>query len=96
MLTNRFRYKNPGISKPFQPFSLRNQQLAHAVLSTVSTREFRAVGQVVGQPTFRAESGLDDSDNSPKEGQKRRFDDYIVTLKGRKVKSGTVSIIWTQ
>ena len=86
LITNRFRHKNPGISKPFRPFSLQNQQLVPAILSTVSTREFRAVGQLVGQPTFRAESGLDDSDNSPKEVQKRRFDGCIVTLNGRKVK----------
>ena len=70
LITNRFRYKNPGISKAFRPFFLRNQQLVHAVCSTVSTRKYRPVGQLVGQPTFHAESGLDDSDNSPKEGQK--------------------------
>ena len=62
MITNCNRHKNPGISKAFRPFSLRNQQLVPAIPSTISTREFRAVGQLVGQPTFRAESGLDDSD----------------------------------
>ena len=69
MITNCNRHKNPGISKAFCPFSLRNQQLVPAVRSTVSTHKFRPVGQLVGQ-AFRAESGLDDSDNSPKEGQK--------------------------
>ena len=67
MITNCNRHKNSGISKPFQPFSLRNQQLVPAIHSTVSTHKFRPVGQLVGQPTFRVESGLDDSDNSPKE-----------------------------
>ena len=86
LITNRFRFKNPGISKAFCPFSLRNQQLVPAIHSTVSTHKFRPVGQLVGQPAFRAESGLDDSDNSSKEVRKRRFDGCIVTLKGRKVK----------
>ena len=62
LITNCFRFINPGISKAFCPFSLRNQQLVHAVRSTVSTRKFRPVGQLVGQPAFRAEIGLDDSD----------------------------------
>ena len=86
LITNRFRHKNPGISMAFWPFSLQNQQLVPAIHSTVSTHKFRPVGQLVGQPTFRAESGLDDSDNSPKEWQKRRFDGYMVTPKSRKVK----------
>ena len=73
LITNRFRYKNPGISKAFRPFSLRNQQLVTAVPSTVSTRKFRPVGQLVGQPTFRAESGLDDSDKSLERGTKKAF-----------------------
>ena len=67
LITNCPRRRNPGISKPFQAFSLRNQQHVPAIHSTVSTREFRPVGQLVGQPTFRPKSGLDDSDNSPKE-----------------------------
>ena len=76
MITNCNRYKNPGISKAFCPFSLRNQQLVPAIHSTVSTHKFRAVGQLVGQPAFRAESGLDDSDNSPK---RSKIDDSRVT-----------------
>ena len=62
MLTNCNRYKNPGISKAFRPFFLRNQQLVHAIRSIVSTPIFPPVGQLVGQPAFRAESGLNDSD----------------------------------
>ena len=68
MITNCNRYKNPGIFKLFGPFSLQNQQLVRAVRSTVSTRKFRAVGQLVGQPTFRAENGLDDSGKLVKRG----------------------------
>ena len=68
MITNCNHYKNPGISKAFRPFSLQNQQLVPAVRSTVSTRKFRAVGQLVGQAAFRAESGLDDSGRLVKMG----------------------------
>ena len=70
LITNCPRHRNLCISKPFQPFSLRNQQLVPAVRSTVSTREFRPVGQLVGQAASRAESGLDDSDNSRKRHEK--------------------------
>ena len=86
LITNCPRHRNPGISKPFQPFPLRNQQLVPAACSTVSTPKFRPVGQLVGQAAFLAESGLDDSDNSPKKARNRRFEGYIVTLNGRKVK----------
>ena len=92
MITNCNRHKNPGISKAFRPFSLRNQQLVPAILSTVSTPKFRPVGQLVGQPTFRAESGLDDSGKLQKRREAQRLDVYIVTLNGGKVKP---SIIWT-
>ena len=90
LITNCPRHRNPTISKPFQPFLLQNQQLVHAVRSTVSTREFRAVGQLVGQPTFRAESGLDNSDNLQKGSENQRLEGYIVTLSGGKVKSSII------
>ncbi len=73
MITNCKRHKNSGISKAFRPFSFRNQQLVPAIPSTVSTRTFPPVGQLVGQPTFRAESGLDDSDKSLERGTKKAF-----------------------
>ena len=68
MITNCNRYNNPGISKAFHPFFLQNQQLVSAIHSTVSTLNFPPVGQVVGQPTFRAESGPDDSGRLVKMG----------------------------
>ena len=73
MITNCNRHKNPGISKAFRPFSLRNQQLVSAIHSTVSTLNFPPVGQVVGQPTFRAESGPDDSNKFHERGTKKAF-----------------------
>ncbi len=73
MITNCNHYKNPGISKAFRPFSLQNQQLVPAICSTVSTPNFPPVGQLVGQPTFRAESGPDDSDKSHERGTKKAF-----------------------
>ena len=63
MITNQLQPIILSISKTYRSVSLQNQQLVHAVRSTVSTREFRPVGQLVGQAAFRAESGLDDSDN---------------------------------
>ncbi len=73
MITNCNRHKNSGISKAFRPFSLQNQQLVHAIRPTVSARTFPPVGQLVGQPTFRTESGLDDSDKSLERGTKKAF-----------------------
>ena len=93
LITNCPRHRNPTISKPFQPFLLQNQQLVPAARSTVSTPSFPPVGQLVGQAASRAESGLDDSDNSPNKERNRRFEGYIVTQKGIKVK---LSIFWTQ
>ena len=86
MITNCNRYKNLAISTPFRPFLLQNQQLVPTVCSTVSAYRFRPVGQLVGQPTFRAESGPDDSNKLPKGSRIWRFEGYIVTLKGREVK----------
>ncbi len=87
LITNRFRFINPGISKAFCPFSLRNQQLVHAVRSTASTRKFRPVGQLVGQTAFRTESGMDDSDRLQKGSENQRLERFIVTLNGGKVKA---------